>query len=67
MESDLHTFKRLALKPRASLKSRDNSRDGFWNKYTHFPVVVKEHAPVTSINFSPAEPYEFAVTAGGKV
>eukprot|EP00731_Ephydatia_muelleri_P016638 Em0009g1062a len=67
MESDLHTFKRLALKPRASLKSRDNSRDGFWNKYTHFPVVVKEHAPVTSINFSPAEPYEFAVTTGGKV
>lgn len=67
MESDLHTFKRLALKPRTSLKSRDSRRDGFWNKYTHFPVVVKEHASVTSINFSPAEPYEFAVTTGGKV
>lgn len=35
--------------------------------HVQFPIVAKESAAVTSVQFSPAEPHDFAVTAGAKV
>lgn len=37
--------------------------------YSHLqvPVTVKELATVTHIHFSPASPYNFAVTSGARV
>ncbi|KCV69060.1 hypothetical protein H696_04480 [Fonticula alba] len=38
----------------------------YWRKY-RFPVLVKETGAVTSINFSPVRPHDFAVTSGMRV
>ena len=36
-------------------------------RFLQFPIVSKEAGAVTNIHFSPAEPHDFAVTAGSKV
>lgn len=35
--------------------------------YNQSPIVIKEYASVTSINFSPVSPYDFAVTSSTRV
>ena len=35
--------------------------------FSQFPVVVKEHAAVSSVHFSASAPYDFAVTSGSRV
>ncbi|KAH7926759.1 Trp-Asp repeat-containing protein [Leucogyrophana mollusca] len=46
--------------------AKHSAESRYWRQFKH-PVFVKEYAPVTSIQFSPAKPHRYAVTAATRV
>ncbi|EEB07521.1 U3 snoRNP protein Utp15 [Schizosaccharomyces japonicus yFS275] len=50
----------------AALPSHLTSENKFWNSFK-VPIVAKEYAAVTNINFSQSSPYDFAVTSGTRI
>ncbi|KAF9921035.1 snoRNA-binding rRNA-processing protein [Linnemannia zychae] len=63
MSSD---FKALTIKKYPRLPGRKTAESRYWRKFKS-PIVVKEFASVSSINFSETSPYDFAVTASTRV
>lgn len=46
--------------------AKHSAESRYWRSYKH-PVFVKQYAPVTSINFAPSKPYNYAVTTASRV
>ncbi|KAF9102314.1 snoRNA-binding rRNA-processing protein [Mortierella sp. GBA35] len=59
-------FKSLTVKKYPRLPGRKTAESRYWRKFKS-PIVVKEFAAVSSIHFSEASPYDFAVTASTRV
>lgn len=58
--------KKISIKQYPRLAARETAEDRYWQKLK-VPIIVKEHAPITDINFSPVAPHEFAVTSSTRV
>ncbi|KAF9581398.1 snoRNA-binding rRNA-processing protein [Lunasporangiospora selenospora] len=63
MSSD---FKSLTIKKYPRLPGRKTAESRYWRKFKS-PIIVKEFAAVTSVNFSETSPHDFAVTASTRV
>lgn len=50
--------------PRTTPKRSPESK--YWRRFRN-PVFIKDTAPVTSIQFSPSRPYQYAVTSGARI
>ncbi|KAK9712599.1 U3 small nucleolar RNA-associated protein 15 [Basidiobolus ranarum] len=59
-------YKRVAVKKFPRLPNRKTPESRYWRKFKS-PILIKEYASVTSINFSPVAPYDFAVTSSARV
>ncbi|KAH7887700.1 WD40 repeat-like protein [Phlebopus sp. FC_14] len=46
--------------------TKHGAESRYWRQFKH-PVFIKEYAPVTSVQFSPAKPHRYAVTAATRV
>eukprot|EP00123_Amoebidium_parasiticum_P010908 comp20402_c0_seq1/m.25821 comp20402_c0_seq1/g.25821 ORF comp20402_c0_seq1/g.25821 comp20402_c0_seq1/m.25821 type:complete len:495 (-) comp20402_c0_seq1:402-1886(-) len=62
----MSSYKRVELKRYPQLLQRETPETRYWKKFK-FPIIVKEFAAITSINFCPTKPYDFAVTSSTRV
>ncbi|KIJ20061.1 hypothetical protein PAXINDRAFT_107747 [Paxillus involutus ATCC 200175] len=46
--------------------TRQSPESRYWRQFKH-PVFIKEYAPITSVQFSPAKPHRYAVTAASRI
>ncbi|KAJ3054425.1 snoRNA-binding rRNA-processing protein [Rhizophlyctis rosea] len=58
-------YKRLEIKKTPRIVKRP-TESWYWKKFKS-PVLVKEYASISSINFSPVAPFDFAVTSSTRV
>jgi len=56
----------VALKRFPRLSERQTAENRYWDKLK-YPIVAKEFSAVTSVNFCPVAPFNFAVTSSLKV
>eukprot|EP00052_Salpingoeca_macrocollata_P021387 m.183248 g.183248 ORF g.183248 m.183248 type:complete len:497 (+) comp21517_c1_seq2:131-1621(+) len=59
-------FKKLTIQRHPRLAQRETSEDRYWKKF-QYPVVVKEYSAISSINFCPVAPFDFAVCSSTRV
>ncbi|KAG0941650.1 hypothetical protein G6F57_004921 [Rhizopus arrhizus] len=60
-------YKKTVVKKQAKVQtSKKTAETRYWKRFKS-PIVIKEYASVTSINFSPVSPYDFAVTSSTRV
>eukprot|EP01116_Phalansterium_solitarium_P012419 TRINITY_DN28684_c0_g1_i1.p1 TRINITY_DN28684_c0_g1~~TRINITY_DN28684_c0_g1_i1.p1 ORF type:complete len:524 (+),score=16.89 TRINITY_DN28684_c0_g1_i1:42-1613(+) len=59
-------YKKIQIKSYPKLPGKNTHEERYWGKFEH-PVLVKELAAVTHVEFSPVAPYEFAVTSSTRV
>ncbi|KAG0745205.1 hypothetical protein G6F62_005320 [Rhizopus arrhizus] len=60
-------YKKTVVKKQAKVQtSKKTVETRYWKRFKS-PIVIKEYASVTSINFSPVSPYDFAVTSSTRV
>ncbi|KAI8992653.1 WD40-repeat-containing domain protein [Pilobolus umbonatus] len=59
-------YQKLIIKKYPKVSTTKTSEVNFWKRFKS-PIVIKEFGSVTSINFSPVSPYDFAVTASTRV
>jgi hypothetical protein len=59
-------FKKVAAKQYPSIKQRATAETRHWRKF-NFPITVKGHATINSINFFPSKPFDFAVSSSTRV
>ncbi|KAJ8662044.1 hypothetical protein O0I10_002376 [Lichtheimia ornata] len=57
---------KLAVKQNPRILFRDTPEAKYWRRFKN-PISIKEYGPVTSIYFSPAAPYDFAVSSSARV
>ncbi|KAJ3328410.1 snoRNA-binding rRNA-processing protein [Blyttiomyces sp. JEL0837] len=55
-------YKKIAIKKFPTAVGKNSAEANYWKKFKS-PILVKEYASVTSINFSAAHPHDFAVTS----
>nr|XP_054755792.1 U3 small nucleolar RNA-associated protein 15 homolog [Lytechinus pictus] len=60
------SYKPTAVKRLPRAKGQPSKEALFWKNF-EFPVTVKEYGAVTDIDFSPVEPYNFAVSSSTRV
>lgn len=65
-QSSSSNFKKLQPKPHPKPLKSQTKEESFWSKF-RFPILLKQYAAVTSINFSPSAPFNFAVTSSSRV
>ncbi|RCH83564.1 snoRNA-binding rRNA-processing protein [Rhizopus azygosporus] len=60
-------YKKTTIKKQPKIQtSKKTAEARYWKRFKS-PIVIKEYASVTSINFSPVSPYDFAVTSSTRV
>ncbi|KAI9251965.1 WD40-repeat-containing domain protein [Sporodiniella umbellata] len=60
-------YKKTIAKKQAKIQtSKKTPETRYWKQFKS-PIVIKEYASVTSINFSPISPFDFAVTSSTRV
>ncbi|KAL1917697.1 uncharacterized protein VTP21DRAFT_3531 [Calcarisporiella thermophila] len=59
-------YRKLTIKKYPRLPGRKTPEERYWRKFKS-PILIKEYGPVTSVNFSPVAPYDFAVTSSARV
>eukprot|EP00124_Ichthyophonus_hoferi_P003221 Ihof_evm3s267 gene=Ihof_evmTU3s267 len=62
----MSSYKRVEIKRYPQVLQRETPEARYWKKFK-FPIVVKEYAAITSVNFCPAKPYDFVVTSSTRV
>ncbi|CAH1241709.1 UTP15 [Branchiostoma lanceolatum] len=60
------SFKQTAALSTPRVGRKQTPDAAYWNNF-EFPVTVKEYGAVSCVDFSPVEPYSFAVTASDRV
>ena len=59
-------YQKLQIKRFPSLSGRKTAESRYWRRFK-FPILIKEYAAVTSIDFSPTLPHDFAVTSSTRI
>ncbi|CAG7848682.1 U3 small nucleolar RNA-associated protein 15 homolog [Serendipita indica DSM 11827] len=59
-------YQRLVVKKHPQTGTRSNPETKYWRSFKN-PVFIKNQAPVTAIQFSPAKPHRYVVTSGARV
>lgn len=59
-------YKKVAIKKYPQLKQRATAETRYWRKF-NFPITIKGGAPITSINFAPNKPHDFAICSSTRV
>ncbi|XP_049850741.1 U3 small nucleolar RNA-associated protein 15 homolog [Schistocerca gregaria] len=54
-------YRRLTIKRFPQSGEAKSEEENFWKKF-RFPILIKQHTAITSIDFSPVLPYDFVVT-----
>lgn len=63
MSQPYHKLKYKRFAPQQGLKTAENK---YWNKFKN-PIVTKEYASVTHIEFMPNQPYDYVVSSSTRV
>lgn len=59
-------YRSIQKKVHAKVEGFESSEETFWGKF-RFPILTKQYSAVTSIHFSPTEPYDYAICSSTRV
>ncbi|KAL6042734.1 U3 small nucleolar RNA-associated protein 15 [Balamuthia mandrillaris] len=59
-------YRKVEIQQFPALPGRDSAEARHWKEFK-FPILLKQHAAVTHVEFSPVEPYNCAVTSSTRV
>ncbi|XP_067928727.1 U3 small nucleolar RNA-associated protein 15 homolog [Watersipora subatra] len=60
-------FKKTPIRASPKIQNDENSAGAEYWKSFEFPITKKEYGPITDVQFSPTEPYQYAVTSSTRV